>query len=87
MALDESALSELLAAFRAGDGVDLIRDAVRMAMQEGTVALLSTTFEFWSFATGRFPVIVATRGDSRRLVGRRRGLLVIGRRGHVGVGC
>jgi putative transposase len=34
MALDESALPELLAALRAGDGVDLIRDAVRMVMQE-----------------------------------------------------
>ena len=34
MALDDSALSELLAALRAGDGVDLIRDAVRMVMQE-----------------------------------------------------
>ena len=29
MALSQSALSELLDAFRAGDGVDLIRDAVR----------------------------------------------------------
>ena len=28
MALDESALPELLGALRAGDGVDLIRDAV-----------------------------------------------------------
>ena len=34
MALDESALPELLAALRAGDGVDLIRDAVRMVFQE-----------------------------------------------------
>ena len=34
MALDDSALSELLAAFRAGEGVDLIRDAVRLVMQE-----------------------------------------------------
>ena len=34
MALDESALPELLDAFRAGDGVDLIRDAVRLVMQE-----------------------------------------------------
>ena len=30
----ESALSELLDAFRTGDGVDLIRDAVRLVMQE-----------------------------------------------------
>lgn len=34
MALPQSALSELLDAFRAGDGVDLIRDAVRVALQE-----------------------------------------------------
>ena len=30
MALSESAVSELLDAFRAGDGVDLIREAVTM---------------------------------------------------------
>ena len=34
MALSQSALSELLDAFRAGDGVDLIRDSVRMVLQE-----------------------------------------------------
>jgi putative transposase len=34
MALSESALSELLDAFHAGDGVDLIRDAVRLVLQE-----------------------------------------------------
>jgi len=34
MALSESAVSELLEAFRAGDGVDLIRDAVTMVLQE-----------------------------------------------------
>ena len=34
MALDESALSELLEAFGAGDGVDLIREAVRLVLQE-----------------------------------------------------
>ena len=34
MALTQSALSELLEAFRAGDGADLIRDAVRVALQE-----------------------------------------------------
>ncbi|GAF49048.1 hypothetical protein RW1_066_00150 [Rhodococcus wratislaviensis NBRC 100605] len=32
--LSQSALSELLGAFRAGDGVDLIRESVRMVMQE-----------------------------------------------------
>ncbi len=34
MALSQSALSEILEAFRAGDGVDLIRDSVRVALQE-----------------------------------------------------
>lgn len=34
MALSQSALSELLEAFRTGDGVDLIRDSVRVALQE-----------------------------------------------------
>lgn len=34
MALSESALSELLDAFRAGDGVDLIRESVRLVLQE-----------------------------------------------------
>lgn len=34
MALSQSALSELLDAFRTGDGVDLIRESVRLALQE-----------------------------------------------------
>jgi putative transposase len=34
MALDQSDVSELLAALRAGDGVDLIRDLVRFVLQE-----------------------------------------------------
>jgi putative transposase len=34
MALPQSALSELLDALRAGDGADLIRDAVRLVLQE-----------------------------------------------------
>jgi putative transposase len=34
MALSESVLSELLDAFRAGEGVDLVRDAVRLVLQE-----------------------------------------------------
>ena len=34
MALSESVLSELLDAFRAGEGVDLVRDAVRFVLQE-----------------------------------------------------
>ena len=34
MALSQFVLSDLLDAFRAGEGVDLVRDAVRMVMQE-----------------------------------------------------
>ena len=34
MALSQSAVSELLEAFRAGDGVDLVRESVRIVMQE-----------------------------------------------------
>ena len=34
MALSQSVLSELLEAFRAGEGVDLVRDVVRLVMQE-----------------------------------------------------
>ena len=34
MALSQSALSDLLDAFRAGDGVDLVRESVRMVMQK-----------------------------------------------------
>jgi putative transposase len=34
MALDQSVLSELLDALKAGDGVDLVRDAVRLVLQE-----------------------------------------------------
>ena len=34
MALSQSALSELLDAFRTGDGVDMIRESVRTVLQE-----------------------------------------------------
>jgi len=34
MALSQSVVSELLEAFRAGEGVDLIRKSVRLVMQE-----------------------------------------------------
>ena len=34
MALSQSAVSELLEAFRAGEGLDLIRESVRMVLQE-----------------------------------------------------
>ena len=34
MALSQSAVSELLEAFRTGGGVDLIRESVRMVRQE-----------------------------------------------------
>ena len=34
MTLSDSVVSELLEAFRAGEGVDLVRESVRMVMQE-----------------------------------------------------
>ena len=34
MALPQSAVSQLLEAFRSGEGVDLVRESVRMVMQE-----------------------------------------------------
>src|SRR6187397_2552827 len=34
MALSQSVVSELLEAFRAGEGVDLVRDAVQLVLQE-----------------------------------------------------
>ncbi len=34
MALSQSALSELLGAFRTGEGVNLIQDALQLALQE-----------------------------------------------------
>ena len=34
MTLSQSVASELLAAFRAGEGVDLVRESVRLVMQE-----------------------------------------------------
>ena len=34
MALPQSAVSELLEAFRTGEGLDLVRESVRMVMQE-----------------------------------------------------
>ena len=34
MALPQSALSELLEAFRTGDGVEMIRESVRTVLQE-----------------------------------------------------
>ena len=41
MALDQSVLSELLEAFRSGDGLDLIQEAVRLVCQELIEAELS----------------------------------------------
>ena len=53
MALDDSALPELLAALRAGDGVDLIRDAVRLVMQDLRMADKNCVF---AHAAMRWPL-------------------------------
>jgi hypothetical protein len=58
MALSESAVSKLLDAFRAGDGVDLIRDAVTMVLQE--LIEVETTEQI-----GAGAVTPSPRGDGR----------------------
>jgi len=73
MALPQSALSELLEAFRAGDGVDLIRDSVWVALQdlieiEATERIGAAPFERTEGRTaernGHRPRVLSTRaGD------------------------
>jgi transposase-like protein len=70
MALSESAVSELLDAFRAGDDVDLIRDAATMVLQElieveATEAIGAGRYE-------RADSRVTDRDGSRRVCWRRR---------------
>src|SRR6185436_16188754 len=63
MALSQSALSELLDAFRAGDGVDLIRESVRTVLQELIEAEASEVI-----AAGRYECVdtrVTDRNGSR----------------------
>ena len=43
MALDQSVLSELLDAFRSGEGLDLIKEAVRLVCQELIEAELTSS--------------------------------------------
>jgi putative transposase len=72
MALSQSAVSELLDAFRAGDGVDLIRESVRLVMQELIEA--EATERIGAAHYQRTPERVAERNGSRpRLAATRAG--------------
>ena len=64
MALPQSALSELLEAFRAGDGVDLIRESVRVALQE--LIELEATERIGAAPYERTPDRVSDRNGHRR---------------------
>src|SRR4051812_36571487 len=66
MALPQSALSELLDAFRAGDGVDLIRDAVRLVLQE--LIELEATREIGAARYERTDARVSERNGARARV-------------------
>ena len=48
MALSESVASELLDAFRAGEGVDLLRDAVQLMLQELIEVEAAEQIDAWS---------------------------------------
>jgi transposase-like protein len=63
MALSQSVLSELLDAFRAGEGVDLIRDAVRLVLQE--LIELEATDEIGAARYERTDTRVTDRNGSR----------------------
>jgi transposase-like protein len=63
MALSQSVLSELLDAFRAGEGVDLIRDSVRLVLQE--LIELEATEEIGAGRYERTDTRVTDRNGSR----------------------
>jgi putative transposase len=63
MALSQSVLSELLDAFRAGEGVDLIRDAVRIVLQE--LIELEATEEIGAGRYERIDTRVTDRNGAR----------------------
>jgi transposase-like protein len=63
MALSQSVLSELLEAFRAGEGVDLIRDSVRLVLQE--LIELEATEEIGAGRYERTETRVTDRNGSR----------------------
>jgi transposase-like protein len=63
MALPQSALSELLEAFRAGDGVDLVRESVQLVLQELIEA--EATEKIGAAPYERSPERVTERNGSR----------------------
>ena len=70
MALDESALSALLDAFRTGDGVDLIRDAVRLVLQELIETEASGVIGAEPHCAANDQLVRYTRVDAGRYAGR-----------------
>jgi putative transposase len=71
MTLPQSAVSDLLDALRAGDGVDLVRESVRMVLQElieteATEAIGAARYERSATRTternGSRPKLVTTKG-------------------------
>ena len=54
MALSQSALNELLEAIRAGDGVDTLREAMRLVLQEliEAEAFLADDGRAWYYGCG-----------------------------------
>jgi putative transposase len=63
MALSQSVVSELLDAFRAGEGVDLVRDAVRLVLQE--LIEVEATEEIGAGRYERTDIRVTDRNGSR----------------------
>jgi putative transposase len=63
MALPQSAVSELLEAFRAGDGVDLVRESVQLVLQELIEA--ETTEKIGAGRYERTPERITDRNGSR----------------------
>ena len=55
MTLSQSAVSDLLDAFRAGDGVNLIRDAVQLVLQEMIETEAGRAHRRWPLRTLRGP--------------------------------
>lgn len=71
MTLPQSAVSDLLDAFRAGDGVDLVRESVRIVLQElieaeATEAIGAARYERTGTRTternGTRPKLLTTKG-------------------------
>lgn len=61
MALPETAMSEVMGAFKTGDGVDLIRDAVRLVLQQ-LIEIEAAPIRLDGQQAGPVPVAVGAAG-------------------------